>query len=76
MSIVKWILDDFVSMKLKVVHNSYWLLVIGYIYNIKLKDIYKVVLYFDSLRIFYIPIQPEGSPFGRFLALGCCELKE
>ena len=22
------------------------------------------------------PIRPEGSPFGRFLTLGCCELKE
>ena len=22
------------------------------------------------------PIQPEGTPFGMFLTLGCCELKE
>ena len=22
------------------------------------------------------PIWPEGSPFGRFFTLGCCELKE
>ena len=40
-----------------------------------------VILLLSLLLIFFFfgirgPIRPEGSPFGTFLILGCCELKE
>ena len=40
-----------------------------------------LLIYFFIIIIIIIfgirrPIRPEGSPFGRFYILGCCELKE
>ena len=37
-----------------------------------------VIVVGGILCIFLVrgPIQPDGSPFSRFLTLGCCELKE
>ena len=32
-----------------------------------------IIIFFFGIRR---PIRPEGSPFGRFYILGCCELKE